>query len=120
MYAGTCVVAVNNGGPKESVISEVTGLLCDGTPGAFGTAIQRLLEDPDLAVSMGEAGRQHVRQTFGQARLHSEWDTLIEQTVEAGEQRLSRRIRRTFFVLLMTLSLAAIFGFVSLSYCLTV
>jgi alpha-1,3/alpha-1,6-mannosyltransferase len=115
MYAGTCVVAVNNGGPKESVISEVTGLLCDDSPGAFGTAIQRLLEDPDLAVSMGEAGREHVRQTFGQARWHSEWDTLIEQTVEAGERRLSRRIRRTFFVLLMALSLAAIFGFVSLS-----
>lgn len=110
MYAGTCVVAVNNGGPKESVVNEVTGLLCAGTPGAFGAAIQRLLEDPDLAISMGQAGRDHVRETFGQARLHSEWDTLIEQTVQAGRQRMSVRLRSTFVVLFVALILAAIYG----------
>jgi alpha-1,3/alpha-1,6-mannosyltransferase len=110
MYAGTCVVAVNNGGPKESVVNEVTGLLCDGTPGAFGAAIQRLLEDPDLAISMGQAGREHVSQTFGQARLHSEWNAFVDQTIKAREQRMSVRLRSTFVVLsVLALSLVAIY-----------
>jgi hypothetical protein len=84
--------------------------LCDGTPGAFGAAIQRLLEDPDLAISMGQAGREHVSQTFGQARLHLEWNALVDQTIKAREQRMSVRLRSTFVVLsVLALSLVAIY-----------
>jgi glycosyltransferase involved in cell wall biosynthesis len=87
MYSETCVVAVNNGGPTESVLHEQTGFLCESTPAAFGSAILGLLEDPDLAVEMGRAGRRHVIEAFGEGRLKTEWDALIEQTIATGERR---------------------------------
>lgn len=39
------VIAVNSGGPVESVRHEVTGFLCEQTPAAFGDAMWRLVHD---------------------------------------------------------------------------
>ncbi|GKY96266.1 hypothetical protein MPSEU_000586200 [Mayamaea pseudoterrestris] len=87
MYAQTPVVAVNNGGPKESVLDGTTGFLCDNTPESFGRAIIKLLQDPDLAVRMGRAGRNHVVNTFGMDRMLDEWATLLQETHALGWHR---------------------------------
>lgn len=70
MYARKPVIAVNNGGPLESIKDQVTGFLCPATPQEFANAMQILLSQPTRAKEMGNAGRTHVishfsLQTFG-------------------------------------------------------
>lgn len=57
------VIAVNNGGPTESVVSGVTGYLCEPTPTAFAHAYERLLNG-EVAELMGSAARKHVIDKF--------------------------------------------------------
>ncbi len=115
MFAGTPVVAVNSGGPKETIVDGVTGFLCDDTPEAFGRALVQLLQDPEQAAAMGRAGRDHVQATFGTQRLVREWKRLVEETVTLGRQRLQRagqyRLARSVWYLvdaLMTLFLCLV------------
>jgi alpha-1,3/alpha-1,6-mannosyltransferase len=92
MFAGTPVLAVNSGGPTETVIddndddgnglnsSNSTGFLREPTPEAFGDALWQWIERPELATEMGRRGRQHVEQTFGTKRFENEWQVLIDKT----------------------------------------
>jgi len=48
MYAGLPVVAVNSGGPTESILHNETGLLVPPEPAAFADAIASLLSDAAL------------------------------------------------------------------------
>jgi hypothetical protein len=80
MYAGTPVVAVNSGGPTETVVDGNTGYLRAPTAKAFGEAILQLFQDPKLATKMGNNGRQHVEETFGTGRFATKWQTLVEET----------------------------------------
>jgi len=60
--AGVPVVTTDDsGGVLEWVEHEVTGLVTDGTPGAMGAALDRLVRDPDLARRLGAAGRDRVK-----------------------------------------------------------
>ena len=61
MGFGKPVIAVNQGGPAESVIDGVTGYLVEPRPDAFVEAMARLAEDPALTRRLGEAGVEHVR-----------------------------------------------------------
>jgi len=45
MYAGLPVVAVNSGGPTESILHDETGLLVPPEPAAFADAVASLLAD---------------------------------------------------------------------------
>jgi glycosyltransferase involved in cell wall biosynthesis len=59
--AGVPVVTTgDSGGVLEWVEHEVTGLVTDGTPEAMGAALDRLVDDPDLADRLGAAGRKRV------------------------------------------------------------
>lgn len=90
MYAGTPVIAVNSGGPTETVRHEETGFLCQPTAESFGRAMATILADPAKAAAMGQAGRDHVHTTFGKDRLKEQWKDLLEQTLTLGRQRLRR------------------------------
>jgi glycosyltransferase involved in cell wall biosynthesis len=55
---GTAVVtARDSGGPTEFVVDGVTGLVADPEPGSIGRALARLVDDPELAHQLGDAGR---------------------------------------------------------------
>jgi glycosyltransferase involved in cell wall biosynthesis len=75
MACGTPVVAINEGGYRESVRDGVTGLLVDADATALAAGIERLANDPQLADALGRAGRAAVieRWTWEQAghRLES-------------------------------------------------
>lgn len=88
MYAGTPVIAVNSGGPLETVKDGLTGYLRDPTPEAFGDAIWSLLQNPkELATNMGRTGRTHVEETFGTKRFETEWNRLLMETWDQKEKR---------------------------------
>jgi glycosyltransferase involved in cell wall biosynthesis len=60
MASGKAVLAVERGGPTESVVHGMTGLLLPATSDAFSDAMAWLLADPVRAAEMGQAGRKHA------------------------------------------------------------
>ncbi len=97
MFAGTPVLAVNSGGPLETVRDGDTGFLREPTPEAFGDALLSLISDPSRATQMGQKGRKHVEATFGTKRFENEWKLLVVETKAAG---VHRRRNRSSLVLL--------------------
>ncbi|KAJ3314176.1 Alpha-1,3-mannosyltransferase-like protein [Boothiomyces sp. JEL0838] len=64
MYAGLPVIAVNNGGPTETILDTETGFLCESDPSAFADAISKLIKSPNEKKVLGAHGRKHVKETF--------------------------------------------------------
>jgi glycosyltransferase involved in cell wall biosynthesis len=63
---GTAVVALAEGGVRETVVEGVNGTLvhrCD--PDALARPIERLVSDLGLAADFGRSARQHVEQNWG-------------------------------------------------------
>lgn len=66
MYAGLPVIAVNNGGPTESVVDGVTGYLCEDTPDEFCVSMHKVISmGEEGRREMGINGREHVEGMFG-------------------------------------------------------
>ncbi|MCX7999526.1 MAG: glycosyltransferase family 4 protein, partial [Leptospiraceae bacterium] len=64
MACETPVVAVREGGLRESIIDGVTGLLTNRVEKEFAEAIQYILENSDVADKMGKEGRKRVEKYF--------------------------------------------------------
>jgi glycosyltransferase involved in cell wall biosynthesis len=82
MARGRPVVATPVGGTPELVLDGETGLLVPPRdPEALAAALRRLLEDPDLARRLGEAGRARVAERFTAAaqarRILAIYDELV-------------------------------------------
>jgi len=76
------VVVTDVGALPEAVSDGVSGLVVPPSdPAALGSALRKLLEDPDLAERFGEAGRARAMEGSG-------WATVAEQ-VETGLRSLS-------------------------------
>lgn len=64
------VVAADVGGMREIVVDEVTGLLVPpGDFEALALALDRLLDDPGLSHTLGEAGRRRYEEHFTHAGM---------------------------------------------------
>ena len=61
---GTPVVAVAEGGVRETVVDGVTGLLVQSDPASMAAALARLIADPALAARLGAQGRRIVEERW--------------------------------------------------------
>ena len=64
LAAGTPVVCYNEGGQVDIFASNEIGVLVDGGPGDFVTAVQQLLKDDEHRFAMGRRGVELVREKF--------------------------------------------------------
>lgn len=82
---GVPVVSFDTEDVRLAVQHERTGLLvpCGDVPGLAG-AVRRLLDDPALATSLGEAGRDHVRRTYGIPAVVDALEQLYTEVVTRG------------------------------------
>ena len=87
MAAGRPVVAVDAGGPAETVRHGATGWLCPPTPVAFAEALAHLLADAAMARRMGEAGREHVRTHFSRAAFGARLDAAVRAVLATPQRR---------------------------------
>lgn len=78
MAAGKPVIAVDAGGPRESVVHGQTGYLAPDDPGAFAQWMVELAADPLLARRLGEAGAER-------AHLFT-WDIFVNGIDAAAER----------------------------------
>jgi alpha-1,3/alpha-1,6-mannosyltransferase len=91
MSLGVPVIAVNSGGPRETVLHEETGFLCDQSPEDFAAAMQRLVRDkysyscpvgPGGGGSkldvMRECARRHVLDRFSHDSMRTALQTIMD------------------------------------------
>lgn len=64
MYMQKCVLAVNAGGPTETVQNNKTGFLCEDTAEQFALKMIKVIEEPELIHKLGLNGKQHVIDRF--------------------------------------------------------
>ena len=106
MLSGTPVIAVNSGGPLETVLStapkdtddddddddnvtsllsyvdesQTTGFLCNPKPDSFANAMRELCVTENLSETMGERGRRHVESKFGLISIASALRSCVIET----------------------------------------
>lgn len=88
--AGLPVVSVNEGGPREILQDNVTGLLVDALPGAIAQAAFTLAADAALCSRMGAAGRQRVSAMYSWERGAREFLSVVKQFNSEMSYVLSR------------------------------
>jgi glycosyltransferase involved in cell wall biosynthesis len=70
MSAARPIVATRSGGIRETVVEGETGFLVDrGDPVALADKVAKLLDQPSLAMRMGERGRRRAVAKFGVERF---------------------------------------------------
>jgi alpha-1,3/alpha-1,6-mannosyltransferase len=90
MYAKCPVIAVNSGGPLESIDEGVTGFLRPQEPEAWAQATTKLLADPVAQKAMGEAGRKRAVAMFSLESFANCLDSQIRglvQQQQAGREK---------------------------------
>lgn len=92
MMCGKPVVATDVSGPREIVVSGVTGYLYPvGDSETLGRHLGHLLADPDLARRMGQAGRQRALELFEVNRNLQQLDDAIQRLVSGPCRDLGAR-----------------------------
>ena len=64
MACGTPIIGIAEGGIRETIIHNKTGILTERDTIEFGKAIETLLEDELLRKIMGQNGRQYVSENW--------------------------------------------------------
>jgi len=82
MYCGLPVLAVNSGGPPESLKDGGTGFLVGATAEGLCVGLFTLSdsENERLRTSMSEAGRKRVKNAFSFDAFSSELDRIVRET----------------------------------------
>ncbi len=90
MSFGKPVVAVNNGGPRETIEDRVDGFLCEPNEQAFAAAMSALANDIQLCEQMGRRGFDKTR------RL--QWDHVVQRVDDAIDQLATTRQQKEHVV----------------------
>ena len=80
MALGKSVVSTNSGGTKELVLHGKTGFLVKShDPYDMSERIKQLLEDKDLSIKMGNAGRERIKRKFNLKKMTNLYVELYER-----------------------------------------
>eukprot|EP00405_Crypthecodinium_cohnii_P046566 CAMPEP_0206575526 /NCGR_PEP_ID=MMETSP0325_2-20121206/30131_1 /ASSEMBLY_ACC=CAM_ASM_000347 /TAXON_ID=2866 /ORGANISM="Crypthecodinium cohnii, Strain Seligo" /LENGTH=462 /DNA_ID=CAMNT_0054080413 /DNA_START=26 /DNA_END=1414 /DNA_ORIENTATION=- len=78
MYARVPVVAVNSGGPLETIVEGTTGFHCPPEPQAWASTLRVLLPDKLLRDRLGAAGRARVAELFSVKAFGQQLDETVK------------------------------------------
>ena len=102
MDAAVPVVAIRSGGPMETIVDGVTGILVDYEPiivgqekqsatvCGFADAIAKLISHPEQTAEMGQRGKERVHEIFGMETFRKQWWELLEEAQSRGRKRHDR------------------------------
>jgi glycosyltransferase involved in cell wall biosynthesis len=82
---GLPVVAVAEGGVRETVTDGVNGLLAQHDPGSIGLAVERLRDDTLLASSLGQEGRRLVSERWSHDAAIDRLERHLSEVAAGGE-----------------------------------
>ena len=81
MACGTPVVAVREGGYRESVVDGETGTLVDRDPDLLAAAIAAFVRDPARVEDVGRRGRRYVEERWTWERSGAKLEQVLERAV---------------------------------------
>ncbi|ORY98211.1 alpha-1,3/1,6-mannosyltransferase ALG2 [Syncephalastrum racemosum] len=105
MYASVPVMAVNNGGPTESIEHGKTGWLLTPDPAVWGEQLAVLLADNVDVAEMGQHGRRRVQTLFSLDAFGDHLDQILRDLVA------SPRVSTSWYPLLLTSGLIAVLAY---------
>lgn len=85
MASGKPVIALNEGGPKETIINGTTGFLVDDIAGMAERMVY-LADNIDENISMGKRGREHVEKNFSPESFYTKIDALIQSVLRKDKK----------------------------------
>ncbi|KZC13576.1 PREDICTED: alpha-1,3/1,6-mannosyltransferase ALG2 [Dufourea novaeangliae] len=86
MYASKPVIAHNSGGPKESVISGITGFLVDLSGYSFASKLAYLIKNPTLMHEFGISGKDRFMKIFSFAAFTAQLNEAIEDLISSKKE----------------------------------
>lgn len=84
MYARKPVIAVNRGGPTETIVHDSTGWLCDSDTETFANVMRKLFDDELLSDRMGANGRRHVQEKFSFESFADNLDAIVRKLMDVN------------------------------------
>lgn len=80
MACGRAIVSTNRGGPSETLVDGITGLLVNpDDPQALAEKVLLLLRDPELRKRMGRAGRKRSLEIFSAKLAAEQYDAIFQK-----------------------------------------
>ena len=79
MYMQCPVIAVNSGGPLETVEHAETGFLCEQTPSAFCAAMLNFVEKPAIKATMGKSGKSRMIKLFSFDTYTTQLNSIVDE-----------------------------------------
>jgi glycosyltransferase involved in cell wall biosynthesis len=73
------VIAVKEGGTKETIEDRKTGMLVNSIE-EMGNAMKEIAENPSFAKELGKNGRENVIKNYSWKRFFAEYDKLLKET----------------------------------------
>jgi glycosyltransferase involved in cell wall biosynthesis len=83
---GIPVVAVNEGGLRESVVNGVTGFLVERDPVAFAEALKLLLQDKKLREDMGVKGMEITRSQWNWSKAAASLEWQLQNAIQLNRK----------------------------------
>ena len=71
------VIAVNSGGPLETVADEETGYSCEPNADSFAEAMEKFVQNRNLSKTLGEAGHRRVVSKFSFETFTNQLDSVV-------------------------------------------
>ena len=87
MYVGTPVIAVNSGGPMETVVSGETGILTHQTPEAFAEAMETFVMGTRDREAMSTAAHCRVVSNFSFIKFSEHLNYIIQGLMDERKQK---------------------------------
>ncbi len=78
MYMHRPVIAVNNGGPLETVIDGRTGFLCEPDSKEFARKMLHFVRNPSASISLGDVANEHVENNFSFDAFSTKIDDIVQ------------------------------------------
>uniref|UniRef100_A0A1B6BYD9 Alpha-1,3/1,6-mannosyltransferase ALG2 n=1 Tax=Clastoptera arizonana TaxID=38151 RepID=A0A1B6BYD9_9HEMI len=77
MYSEKPVIAVNSGGPTETIANEASGFLCEPNNVAFSEAMSRLIKNTTLKMNMGKEGKERFKANFSYIAFSNQLNSIV-------------------------------------------
>ncbi|KAI9493235.1 alpha-1,3/1,6-mannosyltransferase ALG2 [Zychaea mexicana] len=104
MYGSVPVIAVNSGGPVETIKDKETGLLLPSDPVAWGNGIKDIITGKYDRTQMGRQGREHVQQKFSLEAFADQLQGIINDLMDQPFKK-SKCVQ---YFLIASISIAAV------------
>lgn len=86
MYVGTPVIAVDSGGPRETIVNAVTGYLCEQTPEEFSRAMLQFATGVNDKETMGAASHSRVVSNFSFDKFSEHLNYIVQGLIDERKQ----------------------------------